>query len=524
MNLNDILSLHNKAISKIDKGDFQGAVKIAQEIKGSAPSYYASYCASGLLIDLGGILNEKGLVKEGADLLSSALNKIIKKEELRSSAYYNLANGYMALHSFRKKENPYSACFKSTELNKARENYLKALKNRTGSKVGYDVTLWVNLGNCYDDLGRVVEALECYEEALKLDPDFGMALVNKGKALIYYSDLSSEHQETFLIEGYSLLSKGIRLNVHPESIPLIKRTMRQAEQRFKDKSMLEKPLKNPGIKIKGRSNFEKFLIRFCLKNKLYLNFCNHCQRCDAAVGDPLIMKSMIVKLDKLTGNPGSDPYLQLSGYLNQIKQDYITSRFLLIQSQHKMLNLNFVDKRVRIIDTLDYSMHNIYIQLVKSAFKGFYDVLDKIACFINEYLSLGMPQDRTSFPNVWYSDFKTKAIHEKIKETNNHSLNALYDMNADFQKGQFRKLKNTRNALTHRFVNVKMMQASQTDTEMNEQELVKRTTQLAKIVRSAIIYLLHFVHIEEEKKRYEGNGPLPPLFATDLPDELKSHR
>jgi len=30
--------------------------------------------------------------------------------------------------------------------------------------------IWTNPGNCFDYLGRVVDALECYEMALKLNP------------------------------------------------------------------------------------------------------------------------------------------------------------------------------------------------------------------------------------------------------------------------------------------------------------------------------------------------------------------
>jgi hypothetical protein len=53
----------------------------------------------------------------------------------------------------------------------------------------------------------------------------------------------------------------------------------------------------------------------------------------------------------------------------------------LVLSGYEKLNLDFFDKYVTITDTLDQSISNIYIQLTKTSFKTFYDILDKIAFF-----------------------------------------------------------------------------------------------------------------------------------------------
>ena len=198
-------------------------------------------------------------------------------------------------------------------------------------------------------------------------------------------------------------------------------------------------------------------------------------------GDTVVIKEMLVSVDE------RDKYLHLTSYLNQIKQDFVAARFLLILSRYKGVNLNFVDKRVTIIDTLDYSLHNIYIQLIKESFKSFYNILDKIACFIQHYL--GLPKKRTYFTKIWYSDQKNKIVHNRIECTKNPSLNALFDIHRNFENGPYTKLRQTRNTLTHRFVNIRMTQKIENSDNMKEDTLVVQTIELARIVKNAIIYL-----------------------------------
>ena len=512
--LNDLFQL---AIQKMDIGNFRDALDLAYQIKDLGSDYVVSYIVSGLLIDIGVGLGNKKTIKEGVKLLQKDFEAIVHRDEYAPTAYYNLANGYYALFRFKMTRDPFVACFKETELDRARIYYRKALEYSPKDAM-FESQIWVNLGNCFDTLGRVIDALECYERALELKQDHGMALGNKGIALGYYAAVTGEHQGTFLIEAYSLLSQALEAGVPPETVDTFSKYLEAVKEQFPDKQILDNPPKYPGCRIKARSKFEKFLQKFCLTNKVYLNICNFCQRCDAAIGDTLVIKRMIVPTDK------GDRYLHLSAYLNQIKQDYVAARFLLILSRYKGINLDFADKHVRIINTLDYSVHSIYIQLVKVAFKNFYDILDKIACFTSEYLELGIPERKTNFRGVWYSNRKTKLVRKKIEDTKNLSLNALFDIHRDFENGPYENLKKTRHALTHRFVNIRRFQEKEDEENMTEETLVRQTLELARIVRSAIIYLLHFVYVEEKKKEAKTKRIPPPMFAQDIPHHLKRRR
>jgi hypothetical protein len=218
-----------------------------------------------------------------------------------------------------------------------------------------------------------------------------------------------------------------------------------------------------------------------------------------------------------------NPYYRLCAYLNQIKQDYVGARFLLITSQYKKLDLKFVDKRVKIVNTLDYNVHNIYVQLLKFAFKCFYDILDKIACFVNEYLYLNISEKVINFHRLWYIDKKKTTINPGIEGIKNLSLNALFDIHRDFyiKNGQYGGLQKIRHSLTHRFVNVRMVLDDSNDENMTEHELISSTIKLCKVVRNTIIYLLNFVFTEECKKKKNIKGVLPSIFTEDIPDYLK---
>jgi len=85
-------------------------------------------------------------------------------------------------------------------------------------------------------------------------------------------------------------------------------------------------------------------------------------------------------------------------------------------------------------------------------------------------------------------------------------LNALFGLHQDFEDGELKNLKLMRDALTHRFVSVKLFYATEDAENMSESSLVSLTLELARATRNAILYLLQFVHTEEVKKERESTG------------------
>lgn len=326
-----------KANQKFEVGDYKGVIIIANDLK-SLGTDNALNIAACFFIDAGSALQDENEVQKGIELLEKFEKKFPNFPSLNS----NLGNGYSALFGleyYQKK----SYYFKDTELDKAMENYRKALE------VDKNPENFINLANCYDHHGRVLEAMENYDNALKMEPHHPMALGNKGMAFYNYGRLTGE-KGTFFIESYHLVSKALNIGVQLQDEHSFKETLRIIEKIVPNKEDLTKHLDKKKYEIKAESKLEKDLTQFCLDNKLYLNICNYCQRCNNAIGDPIVIKNMMSSIDQFEEGLENSPVYQLLSYLNQIKQDYVTARFILFLSRYPGLDFSLVDKNVTLIN------------------------------------------------------------------------------------------------------------------------------------------------------------------------------
>ena len=65
-------------------------------------------------------------------------------------------------------------------------------------------------GNSFDIVGRYLDALDCYERALKLDSSFGMAAGNRGITLLNVAALMGGHESHVLLQAAADLDTAIR--------------------------------------------------------------------------------------------------------------------------------------------------------------------------------------------------------------------------------------------------------------------------------------------------------------------------
>jgi len=502
----------------INKGDYQKALNYlhALEIKNSR-NKTIKYNMASFLIDIGFGLKNSKIVREGIDKGEKLLKDPFYKSH-KANLYYNCANGYMSLFQLEyDKKRGFEQLVNNKNLQDAKCNFREAIKEVDNFDFKFRRQLWTNYGNCLDSLGRGIEALYAYEEALKIDSNFSMALGNKAKAMRFFADISGIYRAAVYIKSYQIL-KSILENEDLIAFGGIaaKRSfeneIKQIESKFKDKSLLTENLEHPQCNLTHATSFEKFYIEFCSKHKLFLNFHIHEGKCEASIVDPIFI-SLITSIND------NKTFYDLAKYINQIKEDYATARLLLVQSQFKRGDFNNISRKTTFVNTLDYSVFNIYIGLLKSAFKEAYNILDKISRFINEYYEFGIKDD-IYFTSIWQykvnkNDWK---IRPKIINSKNISLYSLYDIFMDFKSGYYEKIREIRNALTHeRLVIYDSSILTKWDNKNDKYNIgydtmLSQTIKLLQLIKSSIIYLINFVQLEENKKRKDSTGRIAPMY------------
>lgn len=490
---------------------------------GKDPNFW--FNSGGFLIDIGTDLNQLNLVEEGIDRVELAISQAGYDTP---NMFYNLANGYSALSNLdrRLKGKDYRLDPDSTPLSQAKYYYRKALKKIDHLNRDFRAQLWVNYGNCLSGLGRAVEAISAYDQALRLFPDHPMAKGNLAVELDHFAQIA-EHP-IFLLDAHDMLEQVLSdEKLEKCSGVEARRSFEHTRQRIAD------DISRLGIACSAReeemapafpSEYERDYVEFCVHHGLFLNLCLSCCRCGKYARDSVTF-SLITDTDDKTS------FTRLSRVINEVKERYAFARLLLFQALHPFLDTVSVDSLTTYVDNLDYAVYGIRIASVKLAFESAYNILDKIAHFINDYLELGVKvRTKLTFTtNGWiWRENKSDFLRPELLGLMNYHLFGLYDLARDLdvdfrqpeQDGYWGQLRRTRNSLTHEYLipHVEGMhwavEADDAALHLFYTDLVERTIALLQIVRAAVIYLIAFIDLEERKKQQTSSGFIAPMYVT----------
>jgi tetratricopeptide (TPR) repeat protein len=457
-----------------------------------------------------------------------------------SIIHYFLANAHSVLRVIMAKNNhcgeiPWENKDLEQELIHLRISF-SILRDIPVSEVATDLPFRVatNLGNALNEIGRFSEAVELWDYALAHAPGFGMAQGNRGYGLFHYARIlyDSGHQLFFLLEARTALKNALSQRLEGNANKVFQRALDDIDSVVGTRT---------GANLKefslGRSRLERNYRAWVTNNRLFVNPLNDLGNRSVVATDVLTLPSIVTPLSE-------PPHLY--GLFNQIKQEFVSARFLLFEGvAEEQKTVHFSDRNVLLYNTLDYPVYCLNIEKVKAAFLSAYSALDKIAFLLNQYFKLGIPERKVSFRNVWYATGgKSPILRSEFMTSPNWPLRGLFWLSKDLYEEDTgfkesiepdaQELSTIRNHIAHKYFKVHDdvfwrdkhgaidFFVDRLCLSVRRGELHRKTVKLFKLVRSALIYCALAIHFEElSKKRNKSTAIIPPVFLDVIEDQWK---
>jgi tetratricopeptide (TPR) repeat protein len=462
-----------------------------------------------LVIAIGQKTRNRRAIQVGLDAFERLKTKIPNDPML----YYNVATGYQELYDFQRRED-------GANIFDCQDTITSALKYAARAPATNPRVL-TNLGNLYDDIGRPVEAIDCYERALRTDESFGMALGNKAIAVQTLAPIV-RYPTSYYIYAHQLYQAAF---AHVLSILDVGGKPALDDFQSRDQTLvqwftgrgkadkLDWDLRHDRYDDSTMSDFVKSYTEFCIRHDLYLNTHLVDRLAPASIGD-----SIVPRLVTRTSEGDDQQYVHdIVFRLNEITEAYITARMALVQSQYTNDDFSTISNQTTLVNLLDYSVSNIYVGHLKTAYKEAFGALDKIAVLINHYLELGLKEDRCYYRTVWYEHdeagepVQPTVVSQKVKDQG-YRLFGLYLLCQELCGSKYSHI---RNALTHRYVRVYRAVAGPKNTYTFE-DLTQTTIDALYKVKCAIMYVSLFIAAQERAKRGAEAGFMPDMsLSTD---------
>lgn len=399
--------------------------------------------------------------------------------------YYFLGNAWSYVQRIKYPDTKFE--FESEEIEKQIVCYRKALgllKENDDEFISCQVL--TNLGNLFSHIGRIVEAQEYFNLCLEINSNFGMAIGNRGFGLFHYAKVIYEPTHQFIFMQYArkdLLKSCELKDVYSEAKNAFYSLAKHIETAYPVEILDD--FKKYNDYFKGLKKDEIEYREWCVENRLFINPLNDVLKQSVVANDYLFTPSMVLKVDE-------KPIYQLM--FNQIKQEYVSARFLFYESLFNN-GIHFSDKEVTLMDTLDYAVYSLSLEKTKITFKICYSILDKIAYFIYIYLKLGKINNRINFKTIWFKNLdKNQGLHETITKTDNWALRGLYWLSKDLYEKEFdtyiepqaKEIANIRNYIEHKSFKIvesfNPLWSEETETfEIDRDLFVEKTLKMIKL-------------------------------------------
>jgi tetratricopeptide (TPR) repeat protein len=485
----------------------------------------------GLLIDASREVRSLSKTERAIIILETMDTDDLSSENL-AKYHYRLGSGYGLRRRLMHPQNNFF--WKNYSLEREIFNYRSAFTVEEIDSLGdeFKCKNYANLGNSLSDAGRIIEAIEAWNKAISIDPDFSQAIGQKGMGLMRYSRYHYDqgHKGILLKKSHNCLEESLKGdNLYPMMARLFNSKRKQIQE-IVPKDFIEKELDLDEYEL-GKTKEEEKYRNWCLDNKLFLNSLND-------IGSHSIAAQDILHLASLSSE-SSNKIVSCVGFYNQLKQEYISARYFLYEGVHGG-ELHFADKDTNLENTLDYPDYSIYAEKLRMSLRMAYSIFDKISSFLQFYFGLSyIPDHKVGFGNVWYKSRGKNQIAPEFENIKNWSLRALFWLSKDLDyfsnlyaedsiEPGSKELRDIRNDLEHDYLKLHKQKWNGRENEdrlrderansFDREEFEEKALETVKKARAALIYLSLAIGHEESKK---GDKPKVPLELGEWKDEFK---
>ena len=162
--------------------------------------------------------------------------------------YYDLGNAYADLDYLHNRKGNNIWVYNNDEHVNAIKAYRKCVKLNCHDKDLQNSVFMqchTNIGNMFSESGRVIYAINSWQRALDISPNFGMAQGNLGVGLVEYAKSLYDNNHAFLIsqKAYAFLKESIKsVDVYKEAKSQFMFYKEMLESRFSAESLNDEKL------------------------------------------------------------------------------------------------------------------------------------------------------------------------------------------------------------------------------------------------------------------------------------------
>ena len=379
----------------------------------------------------------------------------------------------------------------SDDLSVAKEQFNQLQKKESTFDAPTRKMFLIEFGNCLSDLGRFYEAIRLYENALEIEPNDSVAIANLALSFRQVAFIADDI--AVLRETSDIFEKALSRN-ELDNIGGLGTQERISRLKSEIDEALLRGSTGPLLNVHVESHSYQ---GFCKKAQLFLNFCFHSQDCPHNPSDTLSLAVAEVK--------DENRLIKWARALNEMKQQFAVARLLLFESIVDPAKSAESDNMTLYLDLSDHSVYGVRSGKLKIAYEAAFNIFDKLAFFLNDYLQLGIREKDINFRGIW-KDTNKQIRPEFLKHSSDY-LRALYELSKELPSlAHFGMFTNVRNLLTHRYFVLHTKAGDwRTAADGDEyhagyKEFSTLALQILSLAKAALIYLIAFVRSTESQK------------------------